>query len=303
MLEDNKDIKDYFIREEILNPKISVIVPMYNSEKYIEKCLNSLIKQTLKDIEIILVDDGSNDKTVEICKKYSSLDKRIKILNQEHKKQGSARNKGTNIAKGEYIGYIDSDDWIDEDYYEKLYSTAKKYNADMSMADYIRIGNGKTKKRINIKKEEFVVNFKDKLKVSKQAKNPCPTIKIYKASMLKNNNITWPEDIFCEDKLFTLQALYYANSLVTCPNTYYYYFRNPTSTVNSKSKEHVEKAKKDKEFAKSSQVDFLREKKELSGDKIFWKTTKKTKFYKIKESVITKRIYLFGIIPVFQTKI
>ena len=111
--------------------KVSVIIPVFNTEKYISKCLSSLVNQTLDDIEIICVNDGSTDNSLEIIEKIANNDARIKIINQEHKKQGAARNAGLKIAEGEYIGFVDSDDWIDLNYYEMLYNTAKKYDALM----------------------------------------------------------------------------------------------------------------------------------------------------------------------------
>ena len=228
--------------------KVSVIVPVFNTEKFIDKCLTSLINQTLCDIEIICVNDGSTDNSPAILEKYVQIDSRIKVLSQENKKQGAARNAGLKIAEGEYIGFVDSDDWVDLDYYEKLYNTAKKYDADIALATNVRIGNGKTKKRLEITEEKVATSLQEKIDIGNQAKNPCPTNKIYRHTMLKNNNITWPEGVYCEDKLFTIKAVYYANKIVTTPGVNYYYFRNPDSTVNTKSKKHTldkNKAKKD----------------------------------------------------------
>ena len=174
---------------KILNPKVSVIVPAFNVEKYISKCLLSLVNQTLKDIEVIVINDGSTDKTLEIVQKFEELDKRIRIINQENQKQGAARNRGMEIAEGEYVGFVDSDDWVDLDYFEKLYLTAKKYNSDIALATNVRIGNGKTKKRLNIEKEEFVTSLQDKIDISHQAKNPCPTNKIYRRELFEKNKI------------------------------------------------------------------------------------------------------------------
>ena len=302
------EIKDYTVKEPVKNPKVSIIIPTYNSAGYIEKCVNSLIKQTLKEIEIIFVDDGSSDETAQICEEYASLDCRVKLIKQEHKKQGAARNNGTNNATGEYIGFVDSDDWVDVDYYEKLYKAAKKYDSDIALATNVRIGNGKTKKRLDIKDEKFVVNFQDKLDIGKQPTNPCPTNKIYKASMLKDNNISWQEGVFCEDKLFTMQAVYYANGIVSVPDIYYYYYRNMTSTVNSKTKEHLEKLATDKNNARRAVVEFLRDKKESVRDKEFWAIKKVFKIknvtlYSIKESINTERVLLFGLIPIFEKSI
>ena len=100
--------------------KISVIIPVYNSEKFLKKCLDSIINQTLNDIEIICIDDGSTDKSLRILNNFADKDNRITIINQKNSGPSAARNKGIENAKGEYIGFVDSDDWIDLDFYEKL---------------------------------------------------------------------------------------------------------------------------------------------------------------------------------------
>ena len=99
--------------------KISVIVPVYNVEKYLKKCLNSLINQTLNDIEIICVDDGSTDSSIEILKEFELKDDRIIVISQKNEGAATSRNKGINLAKGEYISFVDSDDWLELDAFEK----------------------------------------------------------------------------------------------------------------------------------------------------------------------------------------
>lgn len=281
-------------------PKVSVIVPAYNTEKYIAKCLFSLINQTLKEIEIIIVNDGSFDDTPKVISLFAQYDLRIKVINQENKLQGAARNNGTKIAMGEYIGFVDSDDWVDLDYYEKLYNAAKKYNSDVALATNVRIGNGKTKKRLNIEKEEFKTTLQDKFDICNLAKNPCPTNKIYKRELLTKNNVTWPEGVYCEDKLFVTQAVYYANGVVAVPNINYYYFRNPNSTVNSKTRKHLKQLNIDKNNAKHTVLEFLKEKNANIRDKEFWAIKFEIRWceiswFKILVSFQTSRIVLFGI--------
>lgn len=285
-------------------PKVSIIIPVYNTEKYLKKCLLSIVQQTLKEIEIILVNDGSTDDSAKILSCFAKFDNRIKIINQENKKQGAARNNGVSNANGEYIGYVDSDDWVDLDYYEKLYNTAKKYDSDIALATNIRIGNGKTKKRLNLKDEKEYISLNDKIKVSNQFKNECPTNKIYKKDLLTKYNIIWPEGIYCEDKLYTIKALFYSNKLATTPNTYYYYYRRKNSTVNNKCSVTVS----DKELAKKQVIDFLRNNNANIKDKTIWATVSKTKIanftiYSNKESLKTKALFLFGLIPVKFEKI
>ena len=287
------------------NIKVSIIVPAYNTEKYIEKCLISLTSQTIKDIEIIVINDGSCDNTGNIISSFAKNDSRIKIINQNNLKQSYARNKGMEIAKGEYIGFVDSDDWIDTDYYEKLYNGAKKYDADIALASYMRIGNGKTKKRLHIEEEGFYTVLQDKFDACDLAKNPCPTNKIYRRKFLTNHNITWPVGHYFEDKIFVTQSVYYANGVVSVPDINYYYYRNPNSTVNNKNKRHQKKLTNDKNYSKREVLNFLKNNNAKIRDKEFWAIKKDYKIfnksvYRINESINTEKHLLFSYIPIYE---
>ena len=115
--------------------KISIIVPIYNAKEHLDKCVESILEQTEKNLEIILVDDGSKDNSFEICKKYEKIDQRVKVIHQENAGVSVARNHGIEIAEGEYIGFVDSDDWIEPVMYERLLKEAKETNADVVMCD------------------------------------------------------------------------------------------------------------------------------------------------------------------------
>ncbi len=119
-------------------PKISIIVPVYNVENYLKKCLDSIVNQTFKDIEIILINDGSTDNSLNICKEYAKKDHRIRLINKPNGGLSSARNVGIDLSTGEYLGFVDSDDWIALNMYEKLYNLCKIFNADISQCKYIR---------------------------------------------------------------------------------------------------------------------------------------------------------------------
>lgn len=296
-------IEEFCINEVFKTPKVSIIIPAYNTEKYIGRCLLSMVRQTLKEIEIIIINDGSTDNTSAVIEKFSQLDSRIKVINQENKKQGAARNRGMEIAIGEFIGFVDSDDWVDLDYFEKLYNAATKNAVDVALATNVRVGLKKTKKRLNITKEKVFTNLQDKFDACRQYKNECPTNKIYKRAMLTKNNITWPEGCYCEDKLFTAKAVYYANGLATVPGINYYYYRNPTSTVNTKSKEHSARLNEDKNNARLAVIKFLKENNADIRDKEFWAVKKVVRFLGlpllvIKESLHTENFYLFSFIKI-----
>lgn len=280
-------------------PKVSVIIPVYNCEPCVGKCLESLTHQTLKDIEIICVDDGSSDASPDIIRKYCEADKRVTLVETRNNlKQGAARNRGMEIARGEYIGFVDADDWVDLDFYEKLYNTAKKYDSDIALADYVRIGNGRTKIRLNIHDEKCCTDLDGKFGVCKQAKHPSPANKIYRTEFLKSKGLVFPEGVYCEDKIFVCKAVYYANSVVSVPGTYYYYFRRPHSTVKTKSKA----GDVDKQNANRKVLEFLRSENVNLAVNDFWAVKKSYNFfgvniYTIKESLKTEKHFLFGFLP------
>ena len=143
--------------------KVSIVLPIYNVEKYLPKCLNSLINQTLKDIEIICVNDESMDNSLQILEMYAQNDDRIKIINQPNSGPGVARNNGIHVANGEYIAFCDPDDWIDENAYEYLYNTAKANKADVVEYDVAvhEEKNGKIKIKNNLY-DTNIVNIKEK---------------------------------------------------------------------------------------------------------------------------------------------
>lgn len=130
-------LKDYKIGDLLMNtPKISVIVPVYNVEKYIHRCIDSLLAQTFTDFEIILVDDGSYDNSGKICDEYAVIDRRIKVLHKENGGVASARQTGTDAVKGEYVIHADPDDWVSSEMLKELYTKAKETDADVIICDY-----------------------------------------------------------------------------------------------------------------------------------------------------------------------
>lgn len=131
-----------------MNPKVSVIVPVYNAEKYIKKCIDSILGQTLKELEIIFINDGSKDNSLSIIKEYAKDDNRIIVVDQENNGPSAARNKGIEISTGEYIGFVDSDDFIEEEMYEELYDIASSYKSQIAMCNYneVYINDGRTYK-------------------------------------------------------------------------------------------------------------------------------------------------------------
>lgn len=232
--------------------KVSVIVPVYNVEIYLADCLDSVLQQTLKDIEIICINDGSTDKSPEILAEYARKDSRIIIISQENKGLGSARNRGLEVATGEYVAFLDSDDWVDKDYYEKLYNTAVKYGAEIACSGYKRCSEKEERIWLKFKNERIYTKAEDKYRVVKMPKSCYVWNKIYKLSLLKMKNLFFT-CVFVEDVMFSHQALFFLPKMVTVPDTYYNYRKNNFSFVATPSK--VKQKSWDDEFEKA--IEFI----------------------------------------------
>lgn len=221
-------------------PLISIIVPIYKVEKYLHKCLDSIVNQTLKDIEIILVDDGSPDNCPHICDEYAAKDKRIKVIHNVNGGYGKAVNSGLDIATGEYIGIVESDDWIDTTMYEKLYNQAKATNADITKASFYFIRN--EKKDI---KEVFVpwlklapkgelFKLEDKVELLRQHSSLWSAI--YNHDFLKKNHIRLQETpgASYQDWPFVVSVYSVADAITMLPEPLLFY-RDETDNHNSSS--------------------------------------------------------------------
>ena len=230
-------------------PKVSIIVPVYNVEKYLEKCLDSLINQTLKDIEIICINDGSLDNSINILEKYAIKDNRLKIISQKNAGLSAARNTGINAASGDYIGFCDSDDWVSLDFYEKLYKCAVQNNTDIACGEIIKIRKGKEKKFLTYNNETIAKTYLEKLQSCNVPDYSYAWNKIYRLSKIKKHNLYFEEGITYEDIIFSPQALFYLDKTVTIKNTYYYYLSRKTSITHNSNNDHD--GIKSSEFAKN----------------------------------------------------
>lgn len=234
--------------------KVSVVIPVYNSEKYLKRCLDSAVNQTLKEIEIIIINDGSTDNSEKIIHQYLS-DDRIKYICQNNMGQSTARNKGIDIATGEYIGFLDSDDWVDLDFFEKLYSAAQKNNADISVGDIIRIHKFGKKAHIKYTEEMSVTDTNKKFEVCDVPEKSYVWNKLYKLDKLKSLNIKFEEGRIFEDCVFTPEVLVKLDSLITVPNANYWYWRHNNSTVTKRD----EKSNEDSVYMHQKAENFMKE--------------------------------------------
>lgn len=214
-----------------MSKKVSVIVPVYNVEEYLPKCLDSLINQTLSDIEIIVVNDGTKDNSQKIIDEYKKKDKRIVSIIKENGGLGSARNTGINSAKGEYIAYVDSDDWIEHDMLESMYNEAISKDLDIVICGYKNIYQQKTE-YINIDNRiiEDTLNNKN----TKLFNTVSAWSKIYKRKFLLKNKVTFVEDkVWYEDFAYSIKLLSSTNKIGIVNKAFYNYLIRENSIMNN----------------------------------------------------------------------
>lgn len=215
-------------------PKVSVIVPVYNSEMFLSRCLDSILSQSLQDIEVICVDDGSTDNSIDVLNGYSKADSRVRVIRQRNKRQGGARNTGLEAASGEWIGFVDSDDWIAPDFYSVLYDAALRSKADMVCCSLVKIRPYYSKYEVRYEDFDQTSDLQRKFALCKCPPHFYTMNKIYRRSMLEDNRIRFREYVVFEDIGFLAEAVYHASSVAVVPDMYYSYMYNGLSTINSR---------------------------------------------------------------------
>lgn len=205
--------------------KVSVIVPVYNGEKYIKACMDSILAQTLKEIEIVIIDDGSKDNTGQMLKDYATkYPTLIKVITKDNEGQGKARNVGIDIAKGEFLTFVDADDTIEACMLEKMYITAKKENCDVVVSDYAEI----TKESKVVKKSILAINSDIKRNYIISCAGPWN--KLIRTELLTKNNLYFLEKGIYEDiAMIPLVAIYANNITYIEEPLYHYYIRKGSS--------------------------------------------------------------------------
>ena len=212
--------------------KISIIVPVYNSEKYLPKCIESILNQTYENIEIILINDGSTDESINVCNRYAQYDKRIIVINKENGGVSSARNRGLDIASGDYIGFVDSDDFIDNKMYERLLATSLEYDADIVECGYNRIDEDyKETKKFPLKDAIIEGNYEcSKSYLAKVNTTNFNVNKLYKKFIF--DNLRYPNLSHSEDYVVNAKAFYKCNRKATISDCYYYYVNRKGSACH-----------------------------------------------------------------------
>ena len=292
-----------------MTPLVSVIIPVYNNEMYLKQCLDSLINQTLRNIEIICVNDGSTDTSMNILKEYSLRDSRIILINQKNQGQSAARNAGINAAKGEYIGFLDSDDWTESTMFEKLYNNAKQFDSDIAMCSITMFDESTENYNSHdsyMTLDLFPSSFENRVFRPQETFDfifricVTPWNKIYKTKFLKRNNVKFVEGLNFEDTVFCVETLLNADRLSIIKQPLVFYRKNSITSYSHSSKHDEKKL----DFFKIFKLE-----EKIIKEKGLWKQLKKYYyFHKNKElkywlsKIKNKKIKLIYILLLYTKK-
>lgn len=216
--------------------KISIIVPVYNSDKFLRKCLNSILSQTLKEIEIIVINDGSTDKSLSIIEEIMVNDNRILLIDKRNEGVSTARNIGINLARGKYILNVDSDDWIKKNYCEEMFKYAEENKVDILISDFFSVKNNKNNYIIdfyNPTGEIYSGSQYLEIFLKNNFKGYMCNKLILKELFIKNNLEFNSEVLIMEDALLLSQLIKKSNKIGKLNKAYYYYLIHPSSATNN----------------------------------------------------------------------
>ncbi|MDR2684896.1 MAG: glycosyltransferase [Prevotellaceae bacterium] len=232
------------------NPKISVIIPCYNGEKYIAQCLENVMCQTYRNLEIIVVNDGSKDNSLEIIQKFKDLI----IINQENRGLSAARNTGIDHATGDYIHFFDVDDFINLEFYEKMAEAIALTDAEIACSGMI---NEPKPRRTRLYPILLVLtNTEDKISTTNVGRHGYVWRYLFKKSFLIKQNLRFETGVLVEDLPFSLQAVYFANKIVTVPDAIYFYKRRENSILTTKNRKGKKKRHEGWLIAKKFRMEF-----------------------------------------------
>lgn len=224
-------------------PRVSVIVPVYNTSEYISECLDSLLTQTLHNIEIICIDDSSTDNSLDLLNLYAAKDERVIVIeHRQNRGLGGARNTGISHARGDFLCFVDSDDYVDKDFIRKLYGAIKKENADIAMCSYWKDIAGNISPYVkDVSKLSFTIDLApDETLAIANRYNPACTNKMIRRKIVKDNNLTQPEKKLYEGVLFWVKLVYFSDKMTSTSDRLYFYRQRPGSIMLSLTKKHIE---------------------------------------------------------------
>lgn len=233
----------------VKNPKISIIIPVYNTEKYLKQCLNSLINQTYSNLEIICVNDGSTDGSLNILEDYSTLDKRVKVFTQENKGQSAARNFGIEKSTGDYLSFIDSDDWVYLTLYQTFVDMIQNHEKEIdiwmfNVASFVEGQNDIIQKVFfessdwNNHISDNVIHTFDDCK-RPFSRNLSVANKIYRKEFLQHSNLVFPIGLKYEDQYYSLKAFLNADTIMFMQDVFYRYRNNHETSISCQISEKV----------------------------------------------------------------
>lgn len=217
-----------------MDPKVSIVIPVYNVEAFLPRCLESVVAQTLREIEVICVDDGSVDRSVEILNRYASQDARVQVIVQENGGVGSARNRGFERARGEFVLFLDSDDRIDPDYCRALYETACRTGADVACASIWQVRPSRSRWKIHYADCREFTSMEERFRVCCCPPDFYVMNKLLRRELLVRLGLRFPERVYYEDVVYVMRLLGECGKLVTVPGVAYHYLYNPASITKSR---------------------------------------------------------------------
>lgn len=219
-------------------PQVSIVIPCWNCERQVARCLDSVLAQTFADWEAVVVNDGSTDGSAEILARYAAKDPRIRVVTQENRGQAAARNRALGLASGEYVAFLDADDFYDADFLRDLVSEARRTGADVVMTN-TRFVDGESRRETGLDRR-VLTDFAAKVGVL-----PHGGVwdKAFRASLIRDSGMTFPEGRCYEDTPFLVKALFHANALAVTGGAAYNYVTNPDSTLHNPA--HERKRQKD----------------------------------------------------------
>lgn len=224
---------------------ISIVIPVYNVEKYLPRCVESILNQTYENWEAVFVNDGSKDNSLGILREYQNEDKRIKIIDKKNEGSGIARNTGMEQSKGEYLAFLDSDDWYEKDFLEKLYNNLKENNSDVSMCNpRMTYDDIQKNKNINVYHFGSIELNKNPEKILGILAMPVIWNKLYKKEIIVKNDIQFPNYSFCEDVEFLYKVFLYVKRVSKVEEYLYNYYQRDNSETKKIKEQSIEQVYK-----------------------------------------------------------
>lgn len=284
------------------NIKLSIILPVTRIDKSVKKCIDSLFEQDLQDWELLLINNSLNNN-LNFCKEYSMKDSRIRVFEQQYSELGKAKNIGIENARGEYISFLYSEDFIDKDFYLKLIEACEKYDADVSCGSIIRTRKGIKTYKLKYANEEVYTNPQKKIDVAHVPDMSYVWNKVYKTEFLKRINLKFIEGMFFEDVDFVTKSVYFSNKIVIVPDPKFHYLSN--CDFSFKEIKSSDKKRADSLKSKEMLIEFFKEHKLKTNIKNLIK--RKTCVTILGLPIITvcewddrKKYYLFNCIQILE---